>query len=170
MHVLKMLDRVDAPGLPVSMEMLCGVWRLIYSSGFNGGSLGGSRPGPPAPLVPAVLGQVYQDIRADGVSNSSNSGRVKQGCQGLWATGVLRALGRGELTQSSSCCITYIISGFSTYHLLDQGNTAVIAAGSANVPPCKDSMLSSSSAAAATAAAAAAVCLFPAVDAARQHR
>jgi len=44
------------------MDKLAGTWRLIYSSGFNGGSLGGRRPGPPAALVPLVLGQVYQVI------------------------------------------------------------------------------------------------------------
>eukprot|EP00878_Enallax_costatus_P022275 GHUV01023620.1.p1 GENE.GHUV01023620.1~~GHUV01023620.1.p1 ORF type:complete len:178 (+),score=50.70 GHUV01023620.1:323-856(+) len=47
------------------MDRLAGTWRLIYSSGFNGGSLGGSRPGPPAALVPTVLGQVYQVIDSD---------------------------------------------------------------------------------------------------------
>lgn len=45
-----------------SMDALSGTWRLIYSSGFNSGSLGGRRPGPPAALVPTVLGQVYQVI------------------------------------------------------------------------------------------------------------
>lgn len=50
-----------------TMDKLAGTWRLIYSSGFNGGSLGGSRPGPPAALVPTVLGQVYQVINADQV-------------------------------------------------------------------------------------------------------
>jgi hypothetical protein len=39
-----------------------GTWRLIYSSGFNSGSLGGSRPGPPAAFVPLILGQIYQVI------------------------------------------------------------------------------------------------------------
>ncbi|KAI8471388.1 MAG: hypothetical protein J3K34DRAFT_468317 [Monoraphidium minutum] len=43
-------------------EQLGGTWRLIYSSGFNSGSLGGRRPGPPAAFVPLVLGQVYQVI------------------------------------------------------------------------------------------------------------
>lgn len=32
------------------------------SSGFNSGSLGGRRPGPPAAFVPLTLGQVYQEI------------------------------------------------------------------------------------------------------------
>ncbi|KXZ44137.1 hypothetical protein GPECTOR_73g658 [Gonium pectorale] len=41
---------------------LGGTWRLVYSSGFNSGSLGGSRPGPPAAFFPAVLGGVYQRI------------------------------------------------------------------------------------------------------------
>jgi len=46
------------------MDRLAGTWRLIYSSGFNSGSLGGSRPGPPAAFVPLILGQVYQVIDA----------------------------------------------------------------------------------------------------------
>ena len=50
-----------------TMDKLAGTWRLIYSSGFNGGSLGGSRPGPPAALVPTILGQVYQVIDSDKV-------------------------------------------------------------------------------------------------------
>lgn len=44
------------------MDDLVGTWRLIYTSGFNSGSLGGRRPGPPAGLVPSTLGQVYQRI------------------------------------------------------------------------------------------------------------
>jgi hypothetical protein len=39
-----------------------GCWRLIYSSAFGGGSLGGSRPGPPAALTPLVLGGVFQVV------------------------------------------------------------------------------------------------------------
>ncbi len=31
-----------------TMQQLGGTWRLIYSSGFSSGSIGGSRPGPPA--------------------------------------------------------------------------------------------------------------------------
>jgi len=45
-----------------SAAQLPGTWRLVYTSGFNGGSLGGRRPGPPAALVPTTLGQVYQVI------------------------------------------------------------------------------------------------------------
>jgi hypothetical protein len=44
------------------MPTFTGTWRLVYSSGFNTGSLGGRRPGPPAALVPTILGQVYQRI------------------------------------------------------------------------------------------------------------
>lgn len=51
-----------------SMDRLVGTWRLIYSSGFNGGSLGGRRPGPPATFVPLVLGQIYQVINTQAVS------------------------------------------------------------------------------------------------------
>ena len=31
-----------------TMQLLGGTWRLIYSSGFSTGSIGGSRPGAPA--------------------------------------------------------------------------------------------------------------------------
>lgn len=44
------------------MDLLNGRWRLVYSSGFAGGSLGGARPGPPSALVPLTLGAIYQDI------------------------------------------------------------------------------------------------------------
>lgn len=52
-------------------DLLAGVWRLVYSSGFNSGSLGGRRPGPPAALVPAALGQVYQRIEPRTVSGAA---------------------------------------------------------------------------------------------------
>jgi len=48
---------------------LKGKWRLLYSSGFNTGSLGGQRPGPPAAISPLSLGTVYQDISDDWVDN-----------------------------------------------------------------------------------------------------
>jgi hypothetical protein len=41
-----------------TMGQLNGTWRLVYSSGFASGSLGGLRPGPPAALVPVTIGQV----------------------------------------------------------------------------------------------------------------
>mmetsp|Transcript_14911 Transcript_14911/g.41898 ORF Transcript_14911/g.41898 Transcript_14911/m.41898 type:complete len:325 (-) Transcript_14911:236-1210(-) len=44
------------------MGQLEGRWRLVYSSGFGSGSLGGRRPGPPSALVPFTFGQIYQDI------------------------------------------------------------------------------------------------------------
>ncbi|GFH21051.1 PAP_fibrillin domain-containing protein, partial [Haematococcus lacustris] len=47
-----------------SLDQLQGCWRLLYTSGFNTGSLGGQRPGPPAALVPVALGQIYQVIDA----------------------------------------------------------------------------------------------------------
>lgn len=43
-------------------HLLEGRWRLIYSSGFATGSLGGTRPGPPRSFLPVTLGQVHQDI------------------------------------------------------------------------------------------------------------
>ena len=61
-------------GGPVSLDsrevgdMLEGKWRMVYSSGFNSGSLGGRRPGPSAALVPFILGQVYQNIDSQTVS------------------------------------------------------------------------------------------------------
>jgi len=42
------------------VDDLGGRWRLVYSSGFGSGSLGGRRPGPPPPA--AQFGQVFQDI------------------------------------------------------------------------------------------------------------
>lgn len=44
------------------MALLDGRWRLLYSSGFASGSLGGRRPGPSFGSGPFTLGQVYQDI------------------------------------------------------------------------------------------------------------
>jgi hypothetical protein len=38
-----------------SMRVQAGTWRLIYSSGFNGGSLGGSRCAVPAALCQGTL-------------------------------------------------------------------------------------------------------------------
>ena len=40
------------------MELFSGTWRLVYSSAFASGSLGGFRPGPQAALVPVTIGQV----------------------------------------------------------------------------------------------------------------
>lgn len=48
--------------LQANMARLGGRWRLLFSSSFAGGNLGGARPGPPAALFPLQLGQVYQDI------------------------------------------------------------------------------------------------------------
>ncbi len=45
-----------------TMALLDGRWRLLYSSGFSSGSLGGRRPGPSFAAGPFTLGQVYQDI------------------------------------------------------------------------------------------------------------
>lgn len=47
---------------PSGLAQLSGTWRLVYSSGFASGSVGGRQPGPPAGLLPARLGQVYQVI------------------------------------------------------------------------------------------------------------
>ena len=40
------------------LAQLSGTWRLVYSSGFSSGSIGGRQPGPTASLLPARLGQV----------------------------------------------------------------------------------------------------------------
>lgn len=40
------------------LAQLSGTWRLVYSSGFSSGSIGGRQPGPSASLLPARLGQV----------------------------------------------------------------------------------------------------------------
>jgi hypothetical protein len=53
----------DAVELPRDLDLLQGRWRLVFSSGFATGSLGGERPGPPVGrLLPLTLGQVYQRI------------------------------------------------------------------------------------------------------------
>jgi hypothetical protein len=53
----------DVVELPKDLDLLQGQWRLVYSSGFVTGSLGGQRPGPPVGrLLPLTLGQVYQRI------------------------------------------------------------------------------------------------------------
>ncbi|KAK4266174.1 hypothetical protein QN277_027134 [Acacia crassicarpa] len=49
--------------LTVDLDKLQGRWKLIYSSAFSSGTLGGSRPGPPTGrLLPITLGQVFQRI------------------------------------------------------------------------------------------------------------
>jgi len=53
----------DVVELPKDLDLLQGQWRLVYSSGFVTGSLGGQRPGPPVGrLLPLTVGQVYQRI------------------------------------------------------------------------------------------------------------
>jgi hypothetical protein len=57
--------------LQANSAPLAGRWRLVYTSGFSSGSLGGSRPGPPTFLLPFTLGQVYQRIQV-GKENLNN--------------------------------------------------------------------------------------------------
>jgi len=69
-EVDELVQQLEAAAGPVSLvgqslEQLAGTWRLLYTSGFNTGSLGGRRPGPPAALFPAVLGQVFQRINPE---------------------------------------------------------------------------------------------------------
>ena len=40
-----------------TLAQLNGTWRLLYSSGFATGSLGGRNPGPPVALLPFSIGQ-----------------------------------------------------------------------------------------------------------------
>ena len=47
-----------ADGGESTLGMLNGTWRLVYSSGFASGSLGGLRPGPQAAFLPVTIGQV----------------------------------------------------------------------------------------------------------------
>eukprot|EP00850_Spirogloea_muscicola_P019951 SM000203S06127 [mRNA] locus=s203:56327:57859:- [translate_table: standard] len=58
--------RLEAAGEPVALPgdlgKLQGRWRLVYTSGFESGSLGGLRPGPSFVRLPFTLGQVYQRI------------------------------------------------------------------------------------------------------------
>ncbi|KAJ9514963.1 hypothetical protein QJQ45_002787 [Haematococcus lacustris] len=69
-HAPCMLPLRQCVSVSVSVRVHCGrcwrqgCWRLLYTSGFNTGSLGGQRPGPPAALVPVALGQIYQVIDA----------------------------------------------------------------------------------------------------------
>lgn len=49
------LTWVAAGQVQCGMDLLDGVWRLAYSSAFESGNLGGSRPGPPAELAPVRL-------------------------------------------------------------------------------------------------------------------
>ncbi|KAL4451724.1 hypothetical protein ABPG75_007386 [Micractinium tetrahymenae] len=73
-----LVKRLEALGGPVSlswerpagggkpgMALLDGRWRLLYSSGFTSGSLGGRRPGPSFGSSLVTLGQVFQDILTD---------------------------------------------------------------------------------------------------------
>lgn len=48
----------DKEDKPSGLAQLSGTWRLVYSSAFSSGSIGGRKPGPPASLLPARLGQV----------------------------------------------------------------------------------------------------------------
>lgn len=57
-------------GKKPSMAALDGRWRLIYSSGFASGSLGGARPGPSIPLSPLKLGQVSTEAARKGGQNA----------------------------------------------------------------------------------------------------
>lgn len=43
---------------PYGLEAMQGLWRLVFSSGFAAGSLGGLRPGPPTGRLPILVGQV----------------------------------------------------------------------------------------------------------------
>ena len=55
---LRLRCLVGGNGDKSTMSLLSGTWRLVYSSAFASGSLGGFRPGPQAALVPVTIGQV----------------------------------------------------------------------------------------------------------------
>eukprot|EP00803_Ostreobium_quekettii_P007477 evm.model.scf_3.14 EVM.evm.TU.scf_3.14 scf_3:248658-254865(+) len=70
------LSPYAGPGSEVSdqMDLLGGVWRLLYSSGFNRGNLGGTRPGPligQLAVTPFTVGQIFQrvDVMAADLDN-----------------------------------------------------------------------------------------------------
>ena len=44
--------------LSQDLERMQGLWKLVYSSGFLSGSLGGRRPGPEIGRTPIKLGEV----------------------------------------------------------------------------------------------------------------
>lgn len=57
-------EKLESAGEPVDLtcniDMIQGRWKLIYSSAFSSGTLGGSRPGPPTGrLLPITLGKVF---------------------------------------------------------------------------------------------------------------
>ncbi len=64
-------------------ESLPGLWRLVYSSAFTSGNLGGSRPGPQASLLPTQLGQVYQRVDREVMTSKVGEG----GERDLWGSG-----------------------------------------------------------------------------------
>ena len=73
------LTGYEGPGSEVSeeMDMLGGVWRLLYSTGFDRGNLGGQRPGPligQVAVTPFTVGQIYQRIDVTTVSCSVGGG------------------------------------------------------------------------------------------------
>ena len=57
-----------------AMSLFSGTWRLVYSSAFASGSLGGFRPGPQAALVPVTIGQVGTPPMHQHVLMLSNDG------------------------------------------------------------------------------------------------
>jgi hypothetical protein len=60
MAALKLEAAGEPVQLPRDLELLQGRWRLVFTSGFATGSLGGERPGPSlGRLLPLTLGQVY---------------------------------------------------------------------------------------------------------------
>ncbi|CAM6091493.1 unnamed protein product [Calypogeia fissa] len=60
---LKLEAAGDTIALPEDLDKLQGRWRLVFSSGFNTGSLGGQRPGPTITRLPLVsIGLVSQRI------------------------------------------------------------------------------------------------------------
>ncbi|KAG2483968.1 hypothetical protein HYH03_017213 [Edaphochlamys debaryana] len=93
-------------------DLLGGSWRLVYSSAFNTGSLGGRWPGPPAALFPAQLGQVYQRIDPD-TRKLDNIVELLLPYPGMGLGGPGRGLGPGEGLASAGAVLAGAAQGLA---------------------------------------------------------
>ena len=75
-----------------AMSRFSGTWRLVYSSAFASGSLGGFRPGPQAALVPVTIGQVGMSPAHQHVIMLCDDSLAALGC-GSIALGHIPAMG-----------------------------------------------------------------------------
>ncbi|PSC69468.1 putative plastid-lipid-associated chloroplastic [Micractinium conductrix] len=114
----------SAAGGPSSMALLDGRWRLLYSSGFSSGSLGGRRPGPSFGGGPFTLGQVYQDIFTDKEELDN--------CVDLFLRYSLAALpGMGGATPAASARLrhTFSVQGANTVEITFTDTEVKLAGG-----------------------------------------